>query len=125
MKNEKRIYVVVPKKVIVPGKKLRMVCGRLMAQVAHVVSKLKLRLKLDPDKEYTTIVLQVKNNEELLRMYVRFLDTYSKIYHLPCEIFWDTNFDFYGTGTPYATAFAAMLTKEHAEFFAGFKLYKC
>jgi hypothetical protein len=127
MKNEKRIYVVIPKYVIVNGKMITMSCGRLMAQVAHVVSKLKLRLKLNPDKEYTTIVFAIHNNSYLEYGIHRF-DERIKRYkqNIPYEFFKDTNPEFYGTKESVYTAFAAMMTKRQSKsLFKELKLYEC
>lgn len=122
---EQRIFVVVPSyiKHRITDTPIQMECGRLIAQVAHVVSKLKLRQKLDPDIGYTTIVLQVPNEEELKEIATELLLDKRG---LPCELFHDTNTDFYGTPNKVLTGVATLLTKKRGKsFFHNIGLWNC
>jgi hypothetical protein len=114
--EEKRIYVVVPETIqtnvgyplggaIFKGiQNVQMVPGRLMAQCAHVVSKM-CWLMDDPMKEWeaiTTIVLAVRNTRELQKTFHELLLRTRDGEVVP---FFDTNLEVYGTETPQFTTF--------------------
>ena len=128
---EKLIYVIVPKVVHVDTvyhtAKLEMSCGRLMAQIAHAISKLKLRVKADPDEEYTTIILMVPDESKLVSRYIDLKD-YIERYtsDIQVEMFKDTNPEFYGTAISFPTAMAAMMSrKQGKKHFYDLKLWEC
>jgi len=128
---EKLIYVLVARKVqtdnLYPFINVDMTCGRLMAQIAHVVSKLKIRVKADPDEEYTTIILMVPNESTLVSRYIDLTD-YIERYtsDIQVEIFSDTNPEFYGTKMSYPTAVAAMMSrKQGKKHFYDLPLWEC
>lgn len=121
---EKRIYVVVPR-FVRPDPNgyttIPMECGRLIAQVAHVVSKLKLDLKMDPNEETTTIVLSVLEDKELLLKALELARD-----HIPVWTFEDTNPEFYGTDKKIPTALATILThKKGKKYFWDLQLWRC
>ncbi len=124
-KVEKRIYVVIPSFLIAPGLWLReyipMSCGRAIAQACHVVSKLKLRLKLDPDEENTTIVLRVTDSNELEKV----RDKISRS-RLPWEEFLDTNPGYYKTEKSILTAVAICCSRKKGKsLFHGYDAWTC
>lgn len=106
---EKRIYVIVPRYLDVPdtGKIVSMSCGRLIAQACHVVSKLKLRLKLHWDDQHTTIVLKVNNTKELEEI----ADDIAHA-NVDWEEFRDTNMEYYGTESSLLTAVACYCSRK-------------
>jgi peptidyl-tRNA hydrolase len=103
---EQRIYVIVPETVQVVQKRgkrpvtVRMEPGRLMAQCAHVVSRMRVdradRLRFD---RITTIVLSVRNSRELDMIH----DSLDQHLVLVYE-FLDHNPAFYGTQSNIKTA---------------------
>jgi len=115
--EEKRIYVIVPMTVTpefgrLEGKRISMEPGRLMAQCAHVVSRMRGELYLktkDPAifNATTTIVLSVRNSRELRKIHTALsarqltidgkngFDTFD---------FCDTNPSLYGTSRGIQTA---------------------
>jgi len=124
-KFEKRIYVVLPSFIIAPTMFLReiipMSCGRCIAQACHVVSKLKLRLKLDPDEEHTTIILKVVDSNELEK--VRDKVSHSR---LPWEEFRDTNPEYYKTEKSILTAVAVCCSRKKGKsLFHGYDAWQC
>lgn len=90
MKEEKRIYVVIPATVQVPapvgvgysGKVMHVLqpAGRQIAQACHVVSKLRMELMVEAKRTetgdftltdpITTIILQARDSKELIHNYV-------------------------------------------------------
>ena len=109
-KEEKRIYILVPKTVDVGRGEIRcMEAGRLMAQCAHVARKMENAevQVLEDNKGYdvsayqeiTTIVLSVRNSRELQFMY-------DLLYVVPWPVFRfeDINPEFYGTKARVLTA---------------------
>lgn len=123
----KLIYVIVPKQVWVGKSYVTMSCGRLIAQVAHAVSKLKLRVKADPDEEHTTIVLMVDTESELVSRVVD-LENYIERYQsdIQIETFLDTNPEFYGTPMSFPTAMAAMMSrKQGKKHFYDLEIWSC
>ena len=113
MSDEKRIYVIVPKTIQAPGVletldgriervlNVPMPAGRLMAQCAHVVSKMRCYKNVMTGVEFspiTTIVLSVRNSKELAK-------TYRELSALvPTYAFCDTNEPVYGTPAEQLTA---------------------
>jgi len=132
MKEEKRIYVVVPATVQVPtsyylhngkpyvdnSKELRTVlqpAGRQIAQACHVVSKLRHELGLTTMtleggrtvtryEDIATIILQGRDTKELGHVYSLLIRQ-----HLKPVVFSDTNVEAYGTYNP-VTAMAVLAT---------------
>jgi hypothetical protein len=121
---EKRIFVIVPLYVKPDPRKdllLKMSCGRLMAQVAHVVSKLKIRLGIGPDEETTTIILTVLNDRQLIEKLLGLAGA-----NVHYEVFEDSNPKFYGTKRKIPTALATLLTKKKGKkFFWNLELWTC
>lgn len=116
IKEEKRIYIIVPETVdILVNKKptrIKMVSGRLMAQCSHVGRKLENQYFDDgcdnPYREITTIVLGVRNSKELHKINN---DLYSKMIDLLCDMtlhaqFYDKNKELYHTKDGILTAIA-------------------
>ena len=98
-----------------------MSCGRLIAQACHVVSKLKLRLKLDPDEEHTSIVLKVVDSNELEK--VRHQVSHAR---LPWEEFRDTNPGYYQTEEALLTAVAVFCSRKKGKsLFHGLNAWQC
>lgn len=110
---EKRIYVIVPETVQVTqrgGKVVtrRMESGRLMAQCAHVVTRLRLYPDINArfeNKPVTTIVLSVRNSRELSKVTRGLMEVCATF------TFDDTNPPFYGTrkGVHTATAIGPLV----------------
>lgn len=126
--EEKRIYVIVPHTVLVTTKvgralkpkMLSMEPGRLMAQVAHVVSKLRMSLKeTEGNAPITTIVLSVRNSRELFKVWDD-LVKYTLVEH-----FRDSNPEFYGTKGQVLTAICTVpvTRSEVAEALGHLELY--
>lgn len=103
--NEKRIYVVVAETVQNPdGKRIVQVCGRNMAQCAHVVSGMQVKRITAPPalitfESCTTIVLAARDSKEM--EHIRRLLRTASISH---EVFHDTNLEVYETKEEIFTA---------------------
>jgi len=116
MSPEKRIYVIVPRFVKTnDNTKLEMSCGRIMAQVCHVVSKLKLRLKCNPDESFTTVVLAVEDDIELGWIEDKLIEYGKNRNQFTYESFFDDGEDFYGDKFKYLTGLAMFLTKKQGK----------
>ena len=116
MSPEKRIYVIVPRFVKTnDNTKLEMSCGRIMAQVCHVVSKLKLRLKCNPDESFTTVVLVVDDHIILQELEAKIKDYGKTRKTFTYESFLDDGEEFYGTKLEYLTGLAMFLTKKQGK----------
>lgn len=114
---EKLIYVLLPRYIVpnnLEDSLIKMECGRLFAQACHAVSKLKLRLKMDPDIETTTITLQVPTNADLLDWFIK-ISELTKSKDIQAEVFHDTNKEFYGTPDKQLTAIAIMCTRKQGK----------
>lgn len=75
MKEEKRIYVVLPATVEVPAPMKFVVqpSGRQIAQACHVVSKLRHEMNADPKIIFhplTTIILAARDSKEMMHAYI-------------------------------------------------------
>lgn len=101
--EEKRIYVVVAETVQVEDRSIIQPCGRVAAQCAHVVSKMRLVQAAEETvvqfTPYTTIVLGARDSKEM-----------GHIFHLlgrnniRFEEFYDENGPVYGEGHDVLTA---------------------
>lgn len=106
--EERRIYVIVPHTVQVPGPRgskevltKHMEPGRLMAQCAHVVTRVRLDIQ-GPPEPITTIVLSARNSRELRKLH-------NELYrYTPVFAFHDSNPDFYGSEFKPMTAIATV-----------------
>lgn len=85
MKEEKRIYVVIPATVQPEkGRNVLQPYGRQIAQACHVVSKLRV---LHPDPELvgfypiTTIILQCRDTAELMHVSARLVKKFKQMAH--------------------------------------------
>jgi hypothetical protein len=108
MKEEKRIYVVLPATVQVPVRTVLQPYGRQIAQACHVVSKLRFEEsenKVEPTvfQPITTIILQARDSNELMHNYCQLAKKLNPI------LFRDENRDVYGDFKPY-TALAVLAT---------------
>ena len=120
---EKRLYIVVPKVLEIPGQNRGVVisCGRAVAQAVHVGSKLKIQEKLDPDLATTTVILQVHNSLDLPAI----LDKIKKA-NLPWATFLDDNAEVYGIPDSLLTAVACLCSKKKGKsLFYGMESWKC
>lgn len=121
-KVEKRIYVVLPATITTAfGTPYPISCGRAMAQACHAVSKLKIKLKMHPDEETTTVILKVNHIFELF-------DIRDKIEK--SEVDWvefkDTNEEVYGWKEPILTVVAAACSRKKGKsLFFGINSWTC
>jgi len=107
MTDEKRIYAVVAATVQIGGFTVAQPWGRQVAQVAHVVSK----LRFEHDRQFypiTTIVVQARDSAEL--EHVTQLLWRNGVGLHPVT-FYDTNDEVYGRDVQVATAMAVLATK--------------
>lgn len=120
---EKRLYIIVPEVLDIPGgtHDIVMSCGRLMAQAVHVGSKLKMQEKLDPNLATTTVVLKVKHSCDLEVI----LDKV-KTANIPWATFLDDNQEVYGIPQSLLTAVACLCSKKKGKsLFYGIESWKC
>lgn len=120
---EKRLYIIVPEVLEIPGKNLgiRMSCGRLMAQAVHVGSKLKIQENLPADLETTTILLKVDNSLDLPAV----LDRIKKA-GIPWAVFLDDNKEVYTIPDKLLTAVACLCSKKKGKsLFYGVPSWSC
>lgn len=113
MSEEKRIYVVVPETIQTTRvnwasevretitESIPMVPGRLMAQCAHVVSKMWAHFVYSDWEPTTTIVLSVRNSKALNKVLNEFRHGG---FEFNVHEFLDTNSEVYGTSAPQLTA---------------------
>lgn len=119
---ERRLYILVPAVLALPDDiSITMSCGRLMAQVVHVGSKLKIQERLPADLETTTIILKVPNSIDLEPILGKV-----KKSGLPWATFLDTNEEVYGIKDSLLTAVACLASKKKGKsLFYGIDSWKC
>lgn len=105
MSEEKIIYVVVAGTVDTPNGVIVQPCGRIAAQCAHVVSKMRMVLARATGhlvyQPITTIVLSAPSNHSLHDLYCILKEGWEGI---PVETFFDTNLEVYGSALGFMTA---------------------
>jgi len=120
---EKRLYIIVPEVLLIPGTRrgVTLSCGRLVAQAVHVGSKLKILENLPADLETTTVILKVHYSSDLDSVVDKVKNS-----GLPWTTFSDTNQELYGVPDPLLTAIACLASRKKGKsLFYGLESWKC